>query len=218
MALKGARLGRTAWPGCVFPDIRTVSNRLLAHHVLVTNRGDSRAALLSMKPYAFTLGLFGLLVSPLVAQQANRIISSSDSAFVTGAAQGGMAEVELGNLAVQKAANQQVKQFGQRMVTDHTKINDELKAVTSSKGISLPTALDPKDQATKKHLEGLNGAAFDHAYMEDMVRDHKHDIAEFQREADHGGDPDVKAFASKTLPILQEHLRLAEQTLSQVKK
>jgi len=172
-----------------------------------------------MTKHALCIAITGLLVSIAGAQQntANRM-TSADNSFVTKAAQGGMAEVQLGNLAQQKASNPQVKEFGQRMVTDHTKANDELKSLVASKGITLPTSLDSKDQATMDRLSKLNGAAFDRAYMEDMVKDHKEDVSEFKREADHGSDPDVKAFASKTLPVLQEHLQLAETTVNQVKK
>src|SRR5579884_1590650 len=142
---------------------------------------------------------------------------SPDQAFMVKAAQGGLAEVELGNLATSKAQSGDVKQFGQRMVDDHTKANDELKSIAEQKGVTLPTSLDAKDQATKDKLSGEHGAAFDRAYMADMVKDHKKDIAEFQREANNGKDPDVKAFAQKTLPVLREHLRLAESTDAQVK-
>jgi putative membrane protein len=172
-----------------------------------------------MTKHVLCIAFTGLLVSVAGAQQnqANRM-TTSDNSFVTKAAEGGMAEVELGNLAVQKASDPKVKEFGQRMVTDHTKADDQLKSVAASKGITLPTALDSKDEATKHRLENLSGAAFDHAYMEDMVRDHKTDVSEFKRESDHGSDPDVKTFASQTLPILQQHLQLAENTYSQVKK
>ena len=142
---------------------------------------------------------------------------SPDQAFMMKAAQGGMAEVELGNVAKSNAENQAVKDFGQRMIDDHTKANDELKSIAEQKGVTLPTSLDAKDQATKDKLSGEHGAAFDRAYMADMVKDHKKDIAEFQREANNGKDPDVKAFAQKTLPVLREHLRLAESTDAQVK-
>ncbi|HUA63964.1 MAG TPA: DUF4142 domain-containing protein [Verrucomicrobiae bacterium] len=174
-----------------------------------------------MKPYQTLAALAAplLLAGVIVAQQnsANRM-ETADSTFVNKAAQGGMAEVELGRLATQKASDQKVKDFGQRMVDDHTKANDELKAIAGRKGISLPTALDSKDQSTKDHLSSLSGAAFDRAYMKDMVSDHKTDIAEFQREADKGGDPDFKTFAGKTLPTLQEHLRLAQAALIDVDK
>ena len=166
-----------------------------------------------------TTAISGLLVSAAVAQQnsANRM-AAGDTSFVTKAGQGGMAEVELGRLAVQKASNEQVKQFGQRMIDDHSKVNNELKTLCSNKGITAPTGIDSADQSRKDKLSGLSGAAFDKAYMEDMVSDHKKDVSEFEHEASRGTDPEVKAFASKTLPTLQQHLQLAEQTLAQVKK
>ena len=93
-----------------------------------------------------------------------------------------MAEVELGQLAEQNGQSQEVKDFGKRMVTDHSKANDELKQVAEKEDVTLPTTLDAKDQATKERLEKLHGAAFDKAYMHDMVMDHKADIAEFKHE------------------------------------
>ena len=178
---------------------------------------------MSMKHYAITtaLAIGGLLLCTATAQQgqANRMkMSSADQTFVTKAYQGGMAEVEVGKLATEKASNPKVKQFGQRMVDDHTKANEELKSIASNKGLSLPGTLDASAEATKTRLSNKNGGAFDLAYMEDMVKDHQHDVAEFQREANHGSDPDVKAFAAKTLPTLQEHLKLAQETLAEVKK
>ena len=137
-------------------------------------------------------------------------LSSADKMFVNKAAQGGMAEVELGQLATQKAQSDQVKQFGQKMVDDHTKANDKLKEVASQENITLPTGLDAKDQATKDRLSKLSGAQFDKAYMQDMVEDHKKDVAEFQKEANNGKDPAVKNFAQQTLPVLQQHLQLAQ--------
>jgi putative membrane protein len=122
-----------------------------------------------------------------------------------------MAEVQLGKLAQEKASNDQVKQFGARMVQDHSKANDELKQVAGSKGIQLPTDLDAKHKSDMKRLQGLSGAAFDKAYMTHMLADHKMDIADFQKEADSGKDADVKAFAARTLPTLKEHLQMAQQ-------
>lgn len=147
---------------------------------------------------------------------ANRM-GSSAHAWVTKAAEGGMMEVELGKLAQQQASSEEVKKFGQRMVDDHTKANDELSKIASSKGITLPTSLSAKHQATKDRLSKLSGAAFDRAYMEDMVRDHRADVADFRKESTSGQDAEVKAFAAKTLPTLEEHLRMAEQTEAAVK-
>lgn len=137
---------------------------------------------------------------------------NADSHFMMKAAQGGMAEVELGNLAKDHASSDAVKTFGQHMVDDHTKANDELKALAGRKNVTLPTEVDAKDKATMNRLSKLKGAAFDRAYMRDMVADHKKDVAEFQREANNGKDSDVKAWAAKTLPTLQSHLKMAEDT------
>jgi putative membrane protein len=143
-------------------------------------------------------------------QSANRL-GSADSSWVMKVAQGGMLEVELGKLAQAQASSEAVKEFGNRMVTDHNKANDELSQLASRKGITLPTALDAKHQATKYKLSKLSGAAFDKAYMDDMVKDHRTDVAEFKKESTSGQDAEVKAFATKTLPTLEEHLSLAEQ-------
>ncbi len=143
-------------------------------------------------------------------------VAASDRKFVTEAAHGGLAEVELGQLATQKASNADVKSFGQMMVDDHTKANDELKTLASGKGITLPSALDAKDKATKARLEKLSGDQFDKAYMETMVKDHKTDIAEFKHAASSAKDSDLKSFADKTLPTLEKHLQKAEQTASAV--
>ena len=137
---------------------------------------------------------------------------SADQKFVMEAAKGGMAEVELGKLAQEKAASEQVKNFGKRMVDDHGKANDELQTLAKNKNITLPTDLDPKEKALKDRLSKLSGAAFDRAYMNAMVQDHRKDVNAFKAESTRGQDPDVKAFASKTLPTLEDHLKLAQQT------
>src|SRR5579872_2887708 len=110
-------------------------------------------------------------------------MTMSDETFLKKEAQGGMAEVELGQLAVQKASSDQVKQFGQRMVDDHTKANDQLKQIAEQDHVKLPTQPGVKDKATKARLEKLSGKEFDDAYMKDMVKDHKKDVAEFTRES-----------------------------------
>jgi putative membrane protein len=164
------------------------------------------------------IAVFALVGFSAMAQSntANRL-TGTDQTFMNKAAQGGMAEVELGKLAETHASSDAVKNFGRRMVQDHSKANDELKRIAGRENVSLPTSLDAKDQATMDRLSRLSGAAFDRAYINDMVKDHRADIAEFQREADHGSDPEVKQFASTTLPTLQEHLRLAEDTHNKVK-
>jgi len=137
-------------------------------------------------------------------------LAPADRQFIKKAAQGGLAEVELGKLATEKAASPEVKQFGQRMVDDHGKANDQLKQVASQKGITVPEKLNAKDAATKTRLEKLSGKAFDRAYMQDMVADHTKDVSEFRTESKSAKDPDVKSFASQTLPTLKDHLKEAK--------
>src|SRR6185312_511389 len=144
------------------------------------------------------------------SSSAHSTLSASDQKFMKEAAQGGEAEVQLGQLAQQKAESPDVKAFGQRMVDDHTKANDQLKQVASQKGVTLPSQPDAKDKAEKARLEKMSGAQFDKAYINYMVADHKKDVADFQREASHANDPDVKNFAQSTLPTLQSHLQQAE--------
>lgn len=136
-------------------------------------------------------------------------MSSQDRKFVMDAAMGGMMEVELGRIAAQQGASEGVKQFGQRMVDDHSKANTELMSLASSKGITLPTALDDKQRREVTKLSAMSGAEFDRAYIKRMVSDHKKKLSTFERESTRGVDPDLKAFASKTLPTVQEHLQMA---------
>lgn len=137
-------------------------------------------------------------------------LTTADRQFVKKAAQGGMAEVELGQLATEKAASPEVKQFGQRMVDDHTKANDQLKQVASDEGVTVPDKLDAKDAVTKARLEKLSGKAFDRAYMHDMVLDHTKDVSDFRMESKNATDPAVKNFAKETLPTLESHLKEAK--------
>ncbi len=150
----------------------------------------------------------GLLAADLPA--------AHDQTFVNSAAQGGKAEVTLGQLASQKASNQKVKDFGQRMVTDHGKAGQQLSSIAEKKSITPPNTMTSEDQALYKKLQGMSGSEFDKTYMEAMVKDHKKDIDDFQREADSGKDPDVKSFASQTLPTLRDHLKMAQDAASAV--
>jgi putative membrane protein len=139
-----------------------------------------------------------------------------DSHFAKEAAQGGMAEVKLGQLAQEKGSNDSVKSFGQRMVDDHSKAGDKLKEAASKENITLPTDISPKDQATYNRLSKLSGAAFDRAYAKDMVKDHETDVAAFQKEANGGKSDSLKSFASETLPTLQDHLKEAKEMMKAV--
>jgi len=144
--------------------------------------------------------------------------TKSDQNFLVEAASGGLMEVELGRVAQTNASSAKVKEFGQRMVTDHTKANDELKAVAASKNITIPTTPGEDQQKHIDELKGKKGADFDKAYMSMMVDDHNEDVSAFDKEANNGNDPDIKAFAAKTLPVLKEHLQMAKTTNDGLKK
>jgi putative membrane protein len=135
----------------------------------------------------------------------------SDAEFARSAAEANLAEVKLGNLAQQQGNTQTIKDFGKRMVTDHSNAEDNLKTAAASSKIDLPTTLDAKDQAVYDRLAKLSGEAFDRAYALDMVRDHRGDVAEFRHEANDGKDAAIKTFASSTLPTLETHLKLARE-------
>jgi len=137
-------------------------------------------------------------------------MTSQDRDFLMDAAMGGMMEVELGRIAAQNGASAEVKQFGQRMVDDHSKANEELMTLATSKGITLPTTLDDKHKEHLTKFSSMSGADFDRAYGKEMLSDHRKDVSEFEKESTKGTDPDLKAFATKTLPTLREHLQMAE--------
>ena len=139
-----------------------------------------------------------------------------DWEFFKEAAQGGMAEVTLGQMAVNKAESEAVKSFGERMVTDHGKSSQELKDLAVAENITLPTEMSAETKAVQEKLSGLSGAEFDKAYMEEMLKDHKKDIAAFQEQAQQGKDLEVKNWAEKTLPTLQEHYTLAQTASSKI--
>jgi putative membrane protein len=138
-------------------------------------------------------------------------VGKDDAKFAVEAATGGMAEVELGQLAQQKAVSPQVKDFGSMMVTDHSKANDQLKTLAKNKGITLPATLSADEQKTKDDLSAQSGDKFDKAYVKDMIKDHKEDIQSFKDAIKTLKDPDLKAFATNTLPVLEKHLDAIEK-------
>lgn len=146
---------------------------------------------------------------------ANGNTASVQDNFWTKAAQGGMAEVELAKLALQKSTNADVKKFAQMMVTDHTKANDELKALATKKNVTLPTDIG-SHKTTLADLNGKTGAEFDKAYVEAMVDDHETDVDLFSDNTDNS-DADIKAFTTKTLPTLQSHLKMIKDIQTKVK-
>jgi putative membrane protein len=190
-------------------------------------------------------------------------LSSDDRKFVMEAAHGGMMEVHLGHMAVDKATNADVKQFGQRMIDDHSRANSQLMALASQKGITLPassdsammtqsdtssstssttaqstdqqsstdtsasgqrharvdadTGMNMDDQKDMNKLAGLSGDAFDREYINMMVKDHEKDVKEFEKASTQAKDPDVRAFAAKTLPTLREHLQQVRDIQNRMK-
>jgi putative membrane protein len=143
--------------------------------------------------------------------QAAGQASPMDKMFVRKAMQGGMAQVQLGQLTLQKTDNDQVKQFAQRMIDDHTRMNDQMKPVAQQLGVDVPAQISKKDRATMAKLQALSGAAYDQAYIKDMVKDHKQDLSDFQMEASSGQDQTVKDAASQGSKVIAQHLQLAQQ-------
>jgi putative membrane protein len=155
----------------------------------------------------------GVCMAPVLASQQKSPEGGvrGDEPFMKEAAIGGLFEVKMGQVAAMKAHSNEVKQFGQRMVTDHSKANRELMDIAAKKGISLPKELDGKHQDMMDHLSKLSGSEFDREYISHMVKDHEEDAAAFEKEARSGQDAEVKAWAGKTLTIVREHLRMAQQ-------
>jgi putative membrane protein len=155
-----------------------------------------------------------------VVVQAHTVRAQSvpdpDRSFMIEAARGGIAEVELSRIAGQRAVTEPVRQFGQRMVTDHGAANQELMQLAQSKGVTLPQEMDAAHRATMDRLMTLSGAAFDQAYMTEMIRDHQGAAALFMREARQGQDAHVREWALKTVPTIQEHQRLAYDIHSRI--
>ena len=141
--------------------------------------------------------------------QSAKAPMTADHHFVVDTAGHGMAEVELGKLAGEKALNSKVKAFGQQMVTDHGRAGEELKSLAAAKNITLPTTVPATHQATKDRLSKLSGAAFDKAYVAEMVKGHQSASAAFHKEESTGKDNEIKAWAAKTVTTVDEHLKMA---------
>lgn len=143
-------------------------------------------------------------------------LSDKDKAAMSKFAQGGQMEVTLGQMVSQKAQSPDVKTFADRMVTDHGKANDELKQLASTKGMTLPTDLG-EHQKSVDELSKKSGKDLDKSYMNEMVKDHEKDVSEFKKASTEVQDADLKNWVTKTLPTLEEHLRMAKETQKKVK-
>lgn len=142
--------------------------------------------------------------------QVNPTLSTSDASFITAATRGGMAEIRLAELAMRNGRSPAVKSFARKLLADHGGGNQELAALARRKEIATPEGIGAEYQGVYDDLAKLRGRAFDRAYAEAMVKDHQDDIREYQTEARDGTDPDVRAFAAKAVPMLEEHLRAAQ--------
>jgi len=174
--------------------------------------GSMRKGLVLMALFSwFAIG--SMTVSAFAADKG---LSMGDKTFIKDAASCGMMEVQLGQVALQNARSQDVKEFGQRMVTDHGKANDELKSVVASKNVRLPTELKGKHKTMVEKLTKLTGDEFDKKYMQAMVKDHTKDVAKFRKASKKVSDPELNAWAGKTLPVLEQHLQLAKEVAKKV--
>lgn len=133
-------------------------------------------------------------------------LGKDDSTFAMKAAVGGMMEVESGNVAQQNAQSDRIKSYGAMMVKDHGAANQELASLATTKGLTIPMALPADKQKHVNDMKGMKGKSFDSHYISMMLNDHKKTIADFEKESSNGKDPDLKAWASKTLPTLKAHL------------
>ena len=143
-----------------------------------------------------------------VAATGGIAVDEADSKFATTAAVGGMAEVELGKLALQKSTNAQIKEFATMMVNDHGNANMELMEIAKTKNITLPSTVDADHQKKMDDLSKKTGADFDKAYVSTMVDGHKSTLKLMEDESKDGKDADLKAFATKTAPVVQSHLTM----------
>jgi len=158
----------------------------------------------------FTAALMYSAMAYNHASAQGRTAVQKDTAFVSFAADAGMLEVYTGKLALANSTTADIKKFGQSMVTDHDKANDELKALAAKKGIKVATALSAKSQKTYEALSKIRGTDFDKAYAEQMVKDHQEVIARFKQEAQSGTDPELKAWAQSKIAKLEHHLMMAQ--------
>jgi putative membrane protein len=162
-----------------------------------------------MKPLLSALTLAGLLSVALPARAQERTDSTSDDHFVAKAATCGSTEVELGKWALRNGMNPQVRSFGQHLVDDHARANQQLLTLAGKKQIGVPKTIDAKQQEEINRLSRLQGAEFDREFAKRMIKNHKEAIELFEKQSENGKDPELKAFATQTLPKLKEHLRTA---------
>jgi putative membrane protein len=167
-----------------------------------------------MKKLTSILGI-GIVIalSPTFSaeEQKSEKASASDTAFMMKAADGGMTEVELGKVAEKNGQKDDVKTFGNHMVKDHGKANDDLKSVAGKMKVTLPEKVSAKHQAKIDQMSKMSGDAFDTAYVKGMVEDHEKTVADFEKASGTVKNADLKKFIDDTLPVIKEHLEMARK-------
>jgi putative membrane protein len=160
----------------------------------------------SVAKLGMALMAIGILLTIPCANAATPV-AMADQDFILAAAQGGMTEVKLGELAATNGMRDDIKKFGQMMVKDHTAINDDLKALAAQKGVTLPDSLDAKHQAMVDKMTALTGSEFDNAYINAMIKAHQKDAKAFKAESAATQDTDIKSFLDKSIPVVEAHLQ-----------
>lgn len=156
--------------------------------------------------------------TPTGGETSPNSFSSQDRNFAMQAGQIGMLEVQLGKLAVERGSSARVKEYGQEMVEEHTRANQELMQLAMQKEVELPTEMNTQNKALMDRLSGLSGTSFDAAYKQAMIDSHNQAIALFQAQSQQGQDPELKAWATQKLPNLQAHLQMVNQMLADTSK
>lgn len=159
-------------------------------------------------------GLFltmGTLAARVSSGTPNTTSSMNDRRFAREAALANRENIDLGNLATQNAYDYRVKELGKRMVQDATRLNDELTGIAMNDGLMLPTALEPRQQAVVNQLANLSGPRFDREYLREMIMSHERAVNQFRSETLNGSNPDLKQWASASLPTVEDHLRIAKE-------
>src|SRR5262245_31900722 len=170
-----------------------------------------KRTLIAVLPCALWLSMGTLAKAQETTDATKTQGAAEDAKFMKDAAQSGMAEVKMGELATSNGESQQVKSLAQKLVTDHGKVNDELKQLATKKGVTLPDAVTEQQKTMLQHLSSLKGSDFDAAFKQHAVDGHQKSVDKFKTAAEKAKDADIKAFAAKTLPTLQQHLALAKQ-------
>lgn len=165
-----------------------------------------------MKRITFFVLATVLSFAHILTATAQDTTAFNSQEFVDEAASGGMMEVKLGEMAAQKASSQEVKDFGQKMVEDHSQANQELKQLASAANLTVPETMLPKHQENVDKLSELSGEEFDKAYMDTMLQDHRKEINKFEKAAKMADNIELQSWAQKTLDVLERHYQLAEET------